>query len=82
MSVGTSETELTGTQTDSTAGQSLVVQNRGAADVFVGGTGVTTSTGFKLAAGDSVSLDLGQGEKLFGIVATGTVTCHILRAGV
>lgn len=82
VSVGTTETELTGTQTDATAGQSLVVRNRGTADVFVGGTGVATSTGFKLAAGDSVSLELGQGEKLYGIVAAGSESVHVLRVGV
>lgn len=82
VSVGTTETELTGAQTDATAGQSLVVANRGAADVFLGGTGVATSTGYKLAVNDIVRIDLGQGEKLSGIVAAATQSVHVLRAGV
>lgn len=82
VSVGTTETELTGAQTDTVAGQSLVAINKGAASVFLGGTGVTTTTGFELAAGESVNVDVNQGEKLFGIVATGTQTVHVLRIGV
>lgn len=82
VSVGTTETELTGSQTDTIAGQSLVAINKGAASVFLGGTGVTTSTGFELAAGESVSLDVNQGEQLFGIVGSGTQDVHVLRIGV
>lgn len=84
VSVGTTETELTGAQTDTIAGQSVVVKlpSAATASVFLGGTGVTTTTGFELTAGSSISMDLGQGEQLFGIVATGTQTVHVLRTGV
>lgn len=84
VSVGITATELTGTQTDTLAGQSVVARlpSGAPASVFLGGTGVTTTTGFELTAGSSVAMDLSDGERLFGIIATGTQTVHMLRTGV
>lgn len=52
-----------------------------AADVFIGGPGVTTATGLPLVPGASYTFDLQAAEDLFGIVAAGTVTVRVLALG-
>lgn len=74
VSVGTTATALA----QVTSPTEVTVKNTdGTAAVFLGGSGVTTSNGLSLAAGATLGLTV-DGE-LFGIVATGTVTCHVLR---
>ncbi len=83
--VGTTATLLSGVDPGSGGapnGQSLVLSNTGAATVFIGGPGVTTTTGYPVPAGAEYSLDLDGLETLFAIVATGTVTVAVLRTGV
>lgn len=59
------------------------VQNIGSAPVYLGGSGVTTSSyGYRLDAGSSMSIDLEFGDVLYGIVATGTNTVAVLRSQV
>lgn len=64
-------------------GHSVSVQNpTGGATVYIGGAGVTSSVyGVALIGGADMSVDLLQGEVLFGIVATGTQGVNVLRAG-
>lgn len=82
VSVGTTATELSAADTDTRLGQTLIVKNASAATaVFLGGSGVTTSTGLSLAAAATVTVELGQGEELYGIVAAATETVHVLRTG-
>lgn len=52
------------------ARESLLVQNLGSVDVYVGGSTVTTATGIKVAANESLSFDEFVGT-LYGIVAAG-----------
>lgn len=80
VTVGTTATELTGTDTDTRTGHAILV--RPAAAVFVGGPGVTTADGYPLAAGVELALDLGTGERLFAVAASGTVSVSVLRTGV
>lgn len=82
VAVGTTATELTTAPTDTVAGQSLAIRNKGTASVYLGGAGVTTGNGFELAAGESLSVDLAEGERLYAIAASGTVPVHVLRTGV
>lgn len=56
----------------------VTVKNAGDADVFLGGPGVTTSNGYKLASGDVLPLDMKEGEELFGIVASDSESVHKL----
>jgi hypothetical protein len=84
LSVGTTPVKLTGTTGDRRAGQAALVQNPSgsAAPVFLGAEDVTTSDyGHELVAGSSLPIDLGDGEELYGVVATGTVTVNVLRGG-
>lgn len=64
-------------------GHSVCVQNpAGGATVYIGGSGVTTSSyGVALGESSDISIDLLQGEVLYGIVASSTQTVNVLRAG-
>lgn len=74
VSVGTTATVLV---TGIKGSAELTIKNAGAASVFLGGSGVTTTTGLDLASGATVGLTVH--ESLYGIVATGTVTVHVLH---
>jgi len=65
---------------DSVAGTALVVRNTGAGAVDVGGASVTSGTGYRLAANESVTVNLSSGEVLYAVADT-TATVHVLRAG-
>lgn len=68
---------------DSTSPLSLIVSvPSGGVTVYVGASDVTTTDGFPVAAGESLSVDLQSGEVLYGIVATGTQAANVLRTGV
>ena len=85
VSVGTTPTLIDSSPSagDPTIGSSLLIRNRDAsASVFLGASGVTTGTGYELLAGESLPLDMGRGESLYGICAAGTVSCHVLEVGV
>lgn len=61
-----------------------LIYNDGAVTVYVGGPMVTTSgatKGLPLLPGDSIPID-GQGDVLYGIVATGTCDVIVLEVGV
>lgn len=59
-----------------------VVRNRGTAAVYLGGSAVTTSTGFQLDIGEAVSVYLAPGEILYGISVSGTHVVHGLQGSV
>jgi hypothetical protein len=64
-------------------GQTVSVQNpAGGATVYLGGEGVTTTSyGFELAAGITFSVEMQNGEKLYGVVASSTQTVNVIRQG-
>lgn len=75
----------------SSAGQAADVAGRNsrltvqapAETLFVGPAGVTTATGFPVAANTLFTVDLQPGEQLFGIIAgVAAVTVKVFRAGV
>jgi hypothetical protein len=50
------------------------------ATVYLGGSGVTTATGYPLAAGDVIDLgDLGTDDAVYGIVTTSTAVVAVLE---
>jgi hypothetical protein len=79
ITVGTSATQLQAREGD---GHSLCLRNAGAVDVYLGASDVTTSTGFKLAAGETMALDLLAAEAVYGIVASGSCIVHVLGVSV
>jgi hypothetical protein len=64
-------------------GQTVSVQNpAGGATVYLGGDGVTTTSyGYALVAGSDFSVEMQDGEKLFGVVASSTQTVNVIRQG-
>ena len=72
--------------TPATAGgkYDIAVNNTDATNpVYIGGTsGVTSSTGYKLTAGNAISLRLEAGEKLFARATGGTVVCSCIESTV
>lgn len=83
VTVGTSATLLSAADGDSIAGQSLYVSNAGPTAVVLGPSGVTATTGFTIASGVNFGpIELGTGEALYGIVASGTQAVGVLRTGV
>lgn len=63
-------------------GQTVSVQNpEGGSTVYLGGVGVTTADyGFELVAGTTFSIEMQDGEKLFGI-GSATQTVNVIRQG-
>ena len=82
VSVGTTATQVS-SNSAGRDGQTVSVQNPAAgATVYLGGEGVTTTSyGFLLAAGISFSVEMQDGEKLYGVVASSTQTVNVLRQG-
>lgn len=82
VAVGTTAVELTGVTTDRRADSSIAVQAPAAATMYIGAAGVTASTGWPIAAGQTLAVDLQSGERLYGVLASGTGTAYVLRTGV
>lgn len=83
VSVTTSATLLSSSSDDSASGHTLVFTPPSA--IYVGPAGVTTSGGTKgylLTAGVEYAFDLGPGDALYGVAASGTVVVPTLRVGV
>lgn len=75
VDVGTTATRL-----DPLFQGQCAVRNRGAVPVFLGAASVTTASGFQLDPGETFTVELRTADLLFGIVAAGTATCHVLQA--
>lgn len=55
--------------------------NRGAASVFVGGPGVSVSTGYELKPGEATSIDNGpSGGGVWAVAASGSVRVDRLQS--
>lgn len=82
VTVGTTATQLSGNNVGR-SGQTVLVQvPAGGADVYIGGTGVTTTSfGYLVSAGSAFAIDLQFDEKIFGVVAASTQVVNVLRQG-
>lgn len=69
VTVGTSAVAL---NTASPGGERLVIKN-GAAIIALGPAGVTTGTGFELAAAATIEVELDSGDVLFAICGTSSI---------
>lgn len=83
VSVGTTATLLSATGAGRD-GQTVLVQNPTTGQsVYIGGTGVTTASyGFLLLAGTAFSIELQDGEGIYGVVASSTQAVGVIRQGV
>jgi hypothetical protein len=83
VAVSTTAVDLTASAPgDRVAGSSIVVTAPDAADLYVGPSGVTATTGFRVKAGTTLSGGLDSNERLFAVLASGTGTAYVLRTGV
>lgn len=89
VTVTTTATELTGTDDETSyegilgvASTILIKVPSGGTEVFVGGPDVTSATGFSVAAGEVLPLDLRKSDRLYAITASGSSTVHVLRGDV
>lgn len=82
VTVGTTATPLTTAgETDQRTGLTAVVANVGTGTVYLGNASVTAAAGYPLDAGNQLAIDLDAGERLHGIVASGTVAVRVLQQG-
>lgn len=81
--VGTAAVQLTSgsTATDYRMGSSLVACNRGASPVDLGDSGVAVGAGFELAPGETVTVLLEPGERVYAVAAVAGVRVDVLRQG-
>ena len=58
--------------------QNIYLHNLGGGAIYIGGSNVTTSNGYKLDNNDKLSLIIGDVEALYGVAASGTHTLAVL----
>lgn len=56
--------------------------SQASATIYVGGSDVTSATGFQVAAADTPSFDLRLNDDLYGITASGTATVRVFKTRV
>jgi hypothetical protein len=57
----------------------VMLTNRGAASIFLGGDDVTAAAGYEVAVNETVGLHLVLGDPVYGITAAGTSVVHVLK---
>lgn len=73
----------TSSESDDRSGSSIAIFNNGSATVYLGDSDVTTATGYPLGEGEHFACDLGATtERIYGIVASGTVEVRVLEVGI
>ena len=58
--------------------RNIYLHNLGGGAIYIGGSNVTTSNGYKLDNGDKLSIIIGDVEALYGVTASGTHTLAVL----
>lgn len=56
----------------------ILIRNPSTVSVYVGPAGVTTATGFEIAAGDSLGVNLSYGDPIYGVVAAATQVVYTI----
>lgn len=57
----------------------VIIQNNGSKNIFIGPTGVTTSSGLKVAANASLALEIGENVPLYAISGTAGQTAILFE---
>ena len=58
--------------------RNIYLHNLGGGAIYIGGSNVTTSNGYKLDNGEKLTLIIGDVEALYGVAASGTHTLAVL----
>lgn len=84
LTVGTTAAQIApGTDTDNPGYRDVAVQNTSQVTIYLGGSDVTSTTGFPLAPGAGLTFDDVQpGSRPFAVVASGSATLAVLEVGV
>lgn len=61
-------------------GAAVLLHHNGGGNVFIGDKDVTTTTGFTLASGTTLSFVVDGSEAIYGVTATTTLTIQVFRA--
>jgi len=75
VSVGTLATIIVASNSSR---RSVIIRNQGATDMYIGNSGVTTSNGLLIKAGESIFLDRNTAA-IYGIVSSGSTTAGYLQ---
>lgn len=59
--------------------RNFLVQNRGNASIFIGPTGVLSTTGIEIPKGATMDIDFGPAVTFFAITATGTANVRVMQ---
>lgn len=59
--------------------QEIYLHNEHGSAVYIGGSNVTTGTGYELANNENVTMKIPQDNELYGITGSGTGNLHIVR---
>lgn len=59
--------------------QEVYIHNEVGGAIYIGGSDVTTSTGYHLANHEAVTMKIPQDNELYGITGSGTGDVHIVR---
>ena len=59
--------------------RTIYLHNLGGGAIYIGGSNVTTSNGYKMDGGDKLSIIIGDLEALYGVAASGTHTVAVLK---
>ena len=59
--------------------QEVYFHNEHGSAVYLGGSNVTTGTGYELANNENVTMKIPQDNELYGITGSGTGNLHIVR---
>jgi hypothetical protein len=59
--------------------QEVYLHNEHGSAVYLGGSNVTTLTGYELANNENVTMKIPQDNELYGITSSGTGNLHVVR---
>ena len=59
--------------------QEVYLHNEHGSAVYLGGSNVTTWTGYELANNENVTMKIPQDNELYGITGSGTGNLHVVR---
>lgn len=59
--------------------QEVYLHNEHGSAVYLGGSNVTTGTGYELANNENVTMKIPQDNELYGITSSGTGNLHVVR---
>lgn len=61
-------------------GKQAAITNNGSVTVYLHGDNTVSTSCYPLAAGATVTIDLGPDEAVYGITSSGTASCGVLAA--